>query len=55
MHLLGSLAMWPKLRPGCAKANGREPKTYLGRVFNYKLGCFDDVHVHIFMDASPHL
>jgi hypothetical protein len=27
-----------------AKANGREPKTCLGRVFNYKLGCFEDVH-----------
>ncbi len=25
--------------PGSAKANGREPKTGLGRVFNYKLGC----------------
>ncbi len=28
---------------GSAKANGREPKTCLGRVFNYKLGCFGDV------------
>jgi hypothetical protein len=25
--------------PGSAKANGREPKTGLGRVFNFKLGC----------------
>ncbi len=24
---------------GSAKAYGREPKTGLGRVFNYKLGC----------------
>jgi hypothetical protein len=29
---------------GSAKANGREPETCLGRVFNNKLGCFDDVH-----------
>jgi|CryBogDrversion2_8_1035294.scaffolds.fasta_scaffold219225_1 hypothetical protein len=29
---------------GSAKANGREPKTCLDRVFNYKLGCFEDVH-----------
>jgi len=24
-----------------AKANGREPKSCLGQVFNYKFGCFD--------------
>ncbi len=34
---------------GSAKANGREPKTCLGRVFSYKLGCFDDVHVLIYL------
>jgi hypothetical protein len=27
------------LNAGSAKANRREPKTGLGRVFNYKLGC----------------
>jgi|APCry1669190288_1035285.scaffolds.fasta_scaffold169792_1 hypothetical protein len=27
-------------RPGSAKANGREPKSCLNRVFNFKLGCF---------------
>jgi hypothetical protein len=27
------------VNPGSAKANGREPKTSLGRVFNSKLGC----------------
>jgi hypothetical protein len=27
-----------------AKANAREPKTYLGQVFNHKLGCFEDVY-----------
>ncbi len=32
---------------GSAKAHGREPKTCLSRVFNYKLGCFDDVYVFI--------
>jgi hypothetical protein len=26
--------------PVSAKANGREPKSRLGRVFNFKLGCF---------------
>ncbi len=40
---------------GSAKANGREPKTCLGRVFNYKLGCFDDVFVFIYVYALPHL
>jgi hypothetical protein len=40
---------------GCAKANGTEPKTCLGRVFKYKLSCFDDVHVLIYADAHPHL
>jgi hypothetical protein len=33
---------------GSAKANGREPKTGLGRFFNFKLGCFDDVCVLIY-------
>ncbi len=37
------------------KANGRKPKSCLGRVFNYKLGCFDNVHVFIYVDARPHL
>jgi len=37
------------------KANGREAKTCLGQVFNYELGCLDDVHVLIYMDARPHL
>ena len=40
---------------GSAKANRREPKSCLGRVFKYKLGCFDDVHVFIYVDAQPHL
>ncbi len=39
---------------GSAKANRREPKTCLGRVFNYKLDCFNDVHVLIYVDAHPH-
>jgi hypothetical protein len=33
------------VEPGSAKTSGREPKTGLGRVFNYMLGCDDDVHV----------
>ncbi len=40
---------------GSAKANGREPETCLGRVFNYKLGCFNDVHVLIYVYACPYL
>ncbi len=40
---------------GSAKANRREPKTYLGQVFNYKLGCFDDVHALIYVEARPRL
>jgi hypothetical protein len=43
------------IEAGSEKANGREPKTCLGRVFNYKLGCFDDMHVLIYVDAHPHL
>jgi hypothetical protein len=44
-----------KVWAGNAKANGREPKTGLGRVFNFKLGCFDNVRVLIYADAPPHL
>ncbi len=40
---------------GSAKANRREPKTGLGQVFNFKLGCFDDVRLLIYADARPHL
>jgi hypothetical protein len=39
--------------PGRAQGNVREPKTYLGRVFNYMLGCYDDVHVLIYVHACP--
>jgi hypothetical protein len=35
-------------------ANGRQPKTFLDRVFNYKLDCFDDVCVLIYVDTQPH-
>jgi hypothetical protein len=42
-------------RPWSVKANGREHKTGLGRVFNFKLGFVDDVHVFIYADAYPHL
>ncbi len=38
---------------GSAKANGREPKTGLGRFFNFKLGCFDDEYLLIYMEAQP--
>jgi hypothetical protein len=41
--------------PGSAKANRREPKTGLGRVFNYKLGCSENVHVIMYTDAHPYL
>jgi hypothetical protein len=44
-------ALWP----GSLKATGREPKTCLGRPFNNKLGCFDDVHEFIYVDERPHL
>ncbi len=40
---------------GSAKADRRVPKTCLGQVFSYKLGCFDDVQVLICVDAHPHL
>jgi hypothetical protein len=41
--------------PGGVKARGSEPKTGLDRVFNFNLGCFDDVRVLIYEDACPHL
>jgi hypothetical protein len=41
--------------PGSIRASAREPKTCLGQVFIDKLGCFDDVHVLIYVDARPHL
>ncbi len=34
-----------------AKADGREPKTGLGQVFNYKLGCYDDVHAIMYTET----
>jgi hypothetical protein len=37
------------------RANGRDPKTCLDRVFNCKLGCFDDVHIFVYVDAYPYL
>ncbi len=40
---------------GSVKANGREPKTCLSQVFNYKLGCFDDMLALIYVNACPHL
>jgi hypothetical protein len=40
---------------GSAKAIGREPKTCLHQVFNYKLGCFNDLHAFIYVDAHPRL
>jgi hypothetical protein len=43
------------LKLGIVKAKGREPKTCLGRVFNYKLGSYDYVHVLTYVDARPHL
>ncbi len=42
-------------KAGSAKANGREPKTGLGRVFNFKSGCFDDRYLLIYMNARPQL
>jgi hypothetical protein len=39
------------LPAGSVKANMREPAIGLGRVFNIKLGCFDDVCVLIYEDA----
>jgi hypothetical protein len=47
--------MLPWASPGSTKANRREPKTCCGRVFNCKLGCFNNVHAFIYVDARPHL
>ncbi len=40
---------------GSSKANGRVPKTCLGLIFNYNLGCFDDMQVLIYVDMHPYL
>ncbi len=40
---------------GSTKAKGREPKTGLGQIFNYKLGCYEDVHVIMYTDAHTHI
>jgi len=45
----------PNTSEGSAKANGREPKTGLGRVFNFKSGCFADEYLLIYMNACPQL
>jgi hypothetical protein len=49
------LTDWLNEEQGSLKANGREPKTDLGQVFNYKLGCYDDEHVIMYTDAHPYL
>ncbi len=41
--------------PGSTKANGKEPETCLGQVFNFKLDCFNHVRVLIYADTHPHL
>jgi hypothetical protein len=53
--VLPVVAQFWKNGAGRGKANGREPKTGLGRVFNCKLGCVDDVRVLIYADTRPHL
>ncbi len=43
MYKLPGFLVQPKKclpQPGSAKANGREPKNCLGRIFNFNLGCF---------------
>ncbi len=45
----------PPQELGCSKANRREPRTCLCRVFNYKLGRFGDVRGLIYVVARPHL
>jgi hypothetical protein len=56
MGLESKETAYPKLPiPGSPKANGREPKTCLDCVFNYKLGCFDDNHALFCVGARPHL
>jgi hypothetical protein len=44
-----------EMRQNSPAGSAREPKTCLGRVFNFKLGCFNDVHVFIYVDTHPHL
>ncbi len=43
------------MKMGSAKANRSKPKTGLGRVFNFKLGGFDNSSGVICVDARPHL
>ncbi len=51
--LLGN--MYKLLRRGGECKTLIEPKTCFCWVFNYKLSCYDDVHVLINVDARPHL
>ncbi len=53
LHITKATVPNTLLRSG--KTNWREPKTGWGLVFNFKLGCFDDVCVFIYAEARPHL
>ncbi len=44
-----------KIDQEARKLMGDKTKTCLGRVFIYKLGCYDDVHVLYYADAYPRL
>jgi hypothetical protein len=41
--------------PGSTKANGREPKSCLGQVFNFKLDCFVTYAIERHIQAHPSL
>ncbi len=40
---------------GVQNPMGKNLKLVLGRVFNNKLGCFNDVHVLVYVEARPQL
>ncbi len=44
-----------EVKRGAQKLTAENLQLVLGRVFNYKLGCFNDVHVFVYVDACPHL
>ncbi len=49
------LGLAASIEVGCAKANGREPTSYLGRVFNFKLGLFVMHAIAWYIEAHPSL
>jgi hypothetical protein len=53
--ILKKRRLWWCTWAGSAKANGREPKSCLGRVFNFKLDCFVVYNCMAYIQVLPSL